>query len=397
MTAKNGEVDVVIVGAGAVGAACGYALSLRGLTVAIIDAEPERERASVRTSALSRRSCAWLASLGLWPAHGVSAAPLRALQVVDRSGQGRLRFDSADIDQEDLGVIVNHSRLEGALRERARSASGVRWYSEVAERVSVGNDEASITLAGGRLLQAPLLIAADGVQSTVREQLGVAAWQYRYGQTAVCADIQLGVPHEGVAWQRFLTTGPVALLPLPDLLRSSLIWSTTQREAQSLKDLSDGDFAKALQTAFGQDLGSLRVASPRAYFPLVASHAQHYVGPRFALVGDAAHRVHPLAGQGLNLGFGDAQALTWTLQETRGRGGDFGGQRALRSYERARKGANLSMLMATDLLNRAFRHENSLLRGLLTVGLNITDTLQPLKAFFMSQAGAHATNERAST
>ncbi len=387
MISTRRALDIVIVGAGAVGAALCHALAVRGFEVGIVDAETGEERASVRTSALSGASLAQLSGLGLWPLEGVEAAPLRALQVLDRSGQGRLRFDSADIGEASLGAIVNHGLLEAALRRRAR-ALGVPWYFDRAEEVAIEGGRAEVMLRGGERLRAPLLIAADGAQSTIREQLGVPVLQYRYGQTAVCADIRLGRPHEGVAWQRFLADGPCALLPLPDPCRASLIWSTADQEARRLRNLSDREFSEALRGVFGDALGTLETDSERAGFPLVASHAQRYIGARFALAGDAAHRVHPLAGQGVNLGFADAGALVAALEAARARAVDLGSRRALRPYERARKVENVAMLMATDLLNRAFRDDRAWVRALLRTGLNVTDTLPFLKTVFMTASGA---------
>ena len=379
--------DIIIAGAGAVGALLGHALAMRGFEIAMIDAAGAGPRTSVRTSALSRASLRRLSHFGLWPLDGVEAAPLRALQIIDRSGYGRLSFDSADIGETDLGVIVNHGRLESALRAKAQ-VRGVSWHQDRAWEVEIENTRIEVAMKGGGRLRAPLLIAADGAQSVIREQLGVAVFQYHYGQTAVCADIRLGHAHDGVAWQRFLAHGPCALLPLPDACRASLIWSATDDEARRLRNLSDTQFAAALNDAFGDHLGDLEVDGERAYFPLAASHAQHYVGARFALVGDAAHRVHPLAGQGVNLGFADADALITTLQAARAQSADLGRRRTLRPYERERKVDNLAMLAATDLLNRAFRNDRRWVGATLRTGLNVIDTLPLLKTFFMEAAGA---------
>lgn len=387
MTGGKGMLDVVIVGAGAVGACLCHALSVRGFEVGMVDAETGDERASVRTSALSRASLRHLSDLGLWPLEGVEPSALRALQILDRGGRGRLRFDSADLGEEDLGAIVNHGLLEGALRKKARALGGP-WYRERAEEVTITDSGVEIATKGGGRVRARLLIAADGAQSTIREQLGVPVLQYRYGQTALCADIRLGRAHEGVAWQRFLANGPCALLPLPDAHRASLIWSAADQEAQRLRALSDADFARALHDAFGDHLGPLRVEGERARFPLVASHARYYTGPRFALAGDAAHRVHPLAGQGVNLGFADAHALIGTLQSARSRSTDPGSRRVLRAYERERKAENLAMLVVTDLLNRAFRDNRTWVHAILGTGLNVTDSLPLVKTFFMGAAGA---------
>ncbi|HUW99274.1 MAG TPA: FAD-dependent oxidoreductase [Acidiferrobacter sp.] len=388
MIRLDNERDVIIVGAGAVGSALCYALALRGLTVAMVDAQPAHTEPSVRTSALTNASCQWLSTLGLWPHGDLKVAPMSGLQILNGNGRGRLRFDSADLGLENLGVIVDHAAFETLLRSRARTAPGAQWHNEAARHVSLHHAHTEVVLASGRSLRAPLLIAADGAHSIVRDQLGVSVWRHDYGQTAICANIQLGCSHDGVAWQRFLATGPLALLPLPDPTQSSLIWSTANLEAEQLRELSERDFNDTLTQAFGADLGTLQILSPRAYFPLMAAHAEQYVGSRFALIGDAAHRVHPLAGQGVNLGFADAQTLVQTLLDGRAKGTDLGSRRLLRQYERSRKGANLGMLLATDVLNRAFRHRSPWSEELLTMGLNITQTLNPLKAFFMNQAGA---------
>ncbi len=391
MNDRARESDVVIIGAGATGAALCQALAAHGLEVSVIDAAQAADAGrSVRTSALSRASLQWLAQLGAQPAPDVEPAPLQALEVIDRDGRGRLRFDSSELGQEDLGVIVNHGLWEQALRRRAKDMAGVRWYTGRAEAIAITATHGQITLQDGRQVRAPLLVAADGAQSLIRERLGIPVLQYRYGQTALCADIRLERPHEGAAWQRFLASGPCALLPSPDPHRASLIWSADDREAARLQGLRDEGFAAALTQAFGSYLGQLELTGPRAYFPLTAAHARRYVGPRFALIGDAAHRVHPLAGQGVNLGLADARALAGALL-TRGlQPADLGSLRRLRAYERERKGANVAMLCATTALNQMFRNDHRWLRDILAAGLNVTDSLGPLKTFFMIQAGARA-------
>ena len=268
--------DIIIAGAGAVGALLGHALAMRGFEIAMIDAAGADPRTSVRTSALSRASLRRLSHFGLWPLDGVEAAPLRALQIIDRSGYGRLSFDSADIGEADLGVIVNHSRLESALRAKAQ-VRGVSWHQDRAWEVEIQDTRVEVAMKGGGRLRAPLLIAADGAQSVIREQLGVAVFQYHYGQTAVCADIRLGHAHDGVAWQRFLAHGPCALLPLPDACRASLIWSATDDEARRLRNLSDTQFAAALNDAL-----AVRV-SERALIildPIVGSFAHDGTSPQ---------------------------------------------------------------------------------------------------------------------
>lgn len=381
--------DVLIVGAGAVGSSLGYALAIRGLKVTVIDADTDRPPpVGIRTSAITHHSSQWLESLGLWPAEDLARAPLRALHITDHTGQGHLYFDSADLGTETLGVIVAHDALETSLRNRAQRLATITWYTKAARAVSINDQGAQVVLDSGEILKGRLLIAADGAKSHIREQLGVPGWSRDYGQRAIVATVNLAKPHQETAWQRFLDTGPLALLPLTDPHCASLVWSIATTRAQDLLNLRDPAFNAALQSAFGNDLGELSVASQRLSFPLTVTHAHHYVGHRFALVGDAAHRVHPLAGQGVNLGFGDAEILVKTLVAARQSNQDIGNRLVLRRYERYRKLHNVSMLLATDSLNSLFHTNSSIIRQLLATGLNITDTLKPLKTFFMRQAGA---------
>lgn len=378
--------DVIVVGAGVVGSVLGYALALRGLRVGMIDARGAVVR-SVRTSAITNASCRWLQTLGLWPASDVAAAPLRALRIRDQDGRGQLTFDSAEIGCAALGVVVAHDSLEDHLRSRARTLPGIQWLTEPATQLAVNDDAVHVVTASGHTLVASLVVAADGGRSVIREQLGVPGWSRHYGQHAVVADIALGRPHDDVAWQRFRHTGPIALLPFAGPQQASLIWSTETADAQRLLALSDEAFDAALLAAFGDNLGTLHVRTTRQAFPLVSAHAQRYTGARFALIGDAAHQIHPLAGQGVNLGLADARELCAVLSGA-SHGTDLGEARLLRRYERARKGANIAMLFATDTLNRVFHHRSRPSRQLLAVGLNLTDTLGPLKALFMRVAGS---------
>ncbi|MDA8390588.1 MAG: FAD-dependent monooxygenase [Gammaproteobacteria bacterium] len=385
---RSPQYDVIIVGAGAVGSALCYALAVRGLRVAMIEGDGQPATSALRTSAITSRSLAWLRSLGVWPNAHVPAAPLAGLRIEDARGQGRLCFDSAELGVSELGVIANHAALEQVLKERARGMPDTVWHGENACAVRCRDQDIQVTLAGGTLISGSLVVAADGKHSRIREQLGVRSWHYHYGQRAIVADVALGMPHEQIACQRFLPTGPVALLPATDPRKASLIWSVRTDEAERLLALPDESFNTALTDAWGSSPGSLCVVTQRESFPLAAGHASTYTGNRFALVGDAAHQVHPLAGQGVNLGFGDAETLAQALIACRGE--DLGRSAALRRYERERKAVNVSMLIATHALHRAFTHRSRILSQILATGLNVTNSLNPLKAFFMRQAGSDA-------
>jgi 2-octaprenylphenol hydroxylase len=245
--------------------------------------------------------------------------------------------------------------------------------------------QAHITLDDGRELACALLVAADGRDSMVREFAGVNTLGWAYDQSALVANVAHQAPHQQTAWQRFLPSGPLAFLPLADG-RSSIVWSTSPAAAKQLLALDEGVFCQALGEAFEQRLGAIETVGPRGVFPLRLQHAERYVLPRLALIGDAAHAIHPLAGQGVNLGFLDAAELAQVLVAARQRGRDIGALPVLRRYERARKGDNLAMLGAMDLFKRLFSNDSMPLRLLRNTGLGLADRIFPAKRSLLRRA-----------
>jgi 2-octaprenylphenol hydroxylase len=382
--------DVVIVGGGMVGAALACAFGGSALKVAVIERQTFSEIASgeydLRVSALTLATRAMLEALGAW--HGIERrryAAVTAMQVWDAGGRGEVRFDAAEIGEPYLAFIVENNVIVAALHERVQAHTNVHWVSGAIADVKLG-DDAQLALADGRELRARLVVAADGAASAVRERLNIPVRALDLRQQGIVATVRTARAHDDTAWQRFLPTGPLAFLPLPDPHTSSIVWSADQVRAEQLAALDDGAFVAALTDAFGDRLGAIESVGARAVFPLALAHAERYVTERVALIGDAAHTVHPLAGQGVNLGFLDAAALAEVVlaavQERR----DIGSRHVLRRYERWRKGDNLAMIAVTGGFKLLFGNAWPLLTGLRNAGLSATDRIAPLKGAIMRRA-----------
>lgn len=358
-------VDVAVVGAGPIGLTTALLLAkqagIPAARIVIVDRripEPLAELGSLpvdlRVFALSRASEKILRVADAWAdIRQTRAAPYERMHVwhgdVPPHGGEALVFDAAEIGERDLGVIAENSVLQAALIGAVRRA-GIRL--EQGELEALTQDRASAQLrVGGRPLQARLVIGADGAQSRVRELAGLFATRTDYGQTAIVAMVRTARPHANTAWQRFLGDGTLAFLPLPDG-HSSIVWSLPTARAEALLAAPVAAFESELEKDFDSALGATRLASERLRFPLWKLSAEHYVSPRVALVGDAAHVVHPLAGQGANLGLLDAAALADVLAEGIRAGEDPGAERILRRYERWRRSENELMSAAIDAFDR---------------------------------------------
>lgn len=383
--------DVVIVGGGMVGALLACALGDSSLKVAVI----ERQRAAVpmladyelRVSALTLASRAMLDTLGAWP--GIERrryAEVSAMRVWDAQGAGEIHFDAAEIGERCLAYIVENSVIVAALHERLQQYTNVHVLSGVEIADLAMADVAQIHLADGRRVHARLLVAADGADSDIRRRLAIDVRRLGMEQQAIVATVRTERPHEGVAHQAFLATGPLAFLPLPEAHSCSIVWSADSAHAESLLALDDTRFTAALQQAFGDGLGRVEAASARLAFPLMLAHAERYVVARAALIGDAAHTVHPLAGQGVNLGLLDAAVLAEVVLDAAAERRDIGTVHVLRRYERWRKGDNLAMIAATGGFKYLFGNDGPLLNRLRGAGLLATHALTPLKQMIIRRA-----------
>jgi 2-octaprenylphenol hydroxylase len=361
-----GVSDIVVVGAGPVGLTFAALLAAspaaERLRVRVIDAQgpPEwsAERMDIRVYALSRASQRAFERLAVWSEiRARRASPYRRMRVWEGElgAAGSLEFDAAEIGEPDLGHIVEDNlirdRLARVLLERAEVELRFTTMLEALEASSSG---LRVQLTSGETMSARLVVGADGTHSRVRALAEIPAHEASYGQHAIVAHVATAVPHAETAWQRFLPGGPLAFLPLADG-RSSIVWSLPSQKATTLLAAEDAQFLEALQEASGGVLGTLELRSPRAAFPLALMRTHDYCRSGVALVGDAAHCVHPLAGQGMNLGLADAVCLADTLSAACLAGEHIGDQRVLDRYVRARKGTNLAMQLAFDALDRLFR------------------------------------------
>lgn len=383
--------DIVIVGAGMVGATLACALAPAGLRIALVEArQPDKDwpldRFDLRVSAVTQASVGIFKSLGVWDnmvARRVT--PFREMSVWDAEGKGKIHFDSADIGTATLGYIVENHIIQNSLLEQLKQNANVEWLCPAVVSALERGSRATLGLEDGRVLAADLIVGADGGKSHIRQLAHIDVRGWDYDQQAIVAVISTQLPHRDTAWQVFHPTGPLALLPLT-AEHCSIVWSADTPRAEQLMALSAGDFEQALMDAFGDRLGSIRLHSERAAFPLRRQHAHEYVQPHLALIGDAAHTIHPLAGQGVNLGLADAAVLAEVLLHARCAQRPLGSMTVLRRYERWRKGENLAMMTAMDGFKRLFGTRSSPLGGLRSLGLNLVNGSGPVKDLIARRA-----------
>jgi 2-polyprenylphenol 6-hydroxylase len=389
----NTDYDLIIAGGGMVGSALACALGHAELNIALLEgAPPDRIRPGAdldsRVSAISRASQRIFAAVGAWD--GMTAwrvSPFRDMRVWDAAGFGSIHFDSADIGEPLLGWIIENRVIQHALLERARQFPTVDLLCPTALETAHPLAEGGwrVGLNDGREFTTRLLVGADGAQSKVRQLAGIETGGWGYDQHAVVANVRTEKPHQETAWQRFTPSGPLAFLPLSDG-RCSIVWSNLPERAAGLLALDDNDFGEALAAAFEARLGAILEVGPRAAFPLRLQHAHAYVKPGLALIGDAAHVIHPLAGQGVNLGLLDAAMLAEVLSDAVAADRNIGSFKVLRRYERWRKGDNLLMLGIMDGFKRLFGTSLPPVRLLRNLGLNLTDAAGPLKNLIARRA-----------
>lgn len=383
------ESDIVIAGAGMVGAALACALGEAGFRVAVVEVrEPRRQwpadEIDNRVSALTRASQQLLANLGVWTrVTALGGAAYQHMHVWDRPGIGEIHFDAAAIGEPDLGHIVENRCIQLALWERMEAIETIDIRCPASTKALTPH---GLELESGEQLVAPLVVAADGGRSKVRDLAGIAVSVRSFEQLALVATVRVSQGHDRTAWQRFLPTGPLAFLPVDTTDRCSIVWSTTPAEADRLMALDDNAFCRELGQAIDYRLGAVTETGPRATFPLRSQLANHTVEQGLALVGDAAHTIHPLAGQGVNLGFLDAGELARVLITARDHGHHVGDYQQLRRYERARKGETVAVMRAMEGFNHLFSNNSRPLGLVRNFGLRVTDTITPVKSALIRRA-----------
>ncbi len=388
----NKQFDVVIVGAGVTGLTVAALLAQSEhsdrLRVKIIDAAPRpchrmEDDVALRVSAIATGTAELLDSIGAWSHVSTTrVSAYECMRVWDESGTvdgaATLRFDAAEFAVPQLGFIVENVLMQHAILEVLDNTETELVFDSPISSLQQNGQRYRVELQSGRLLDADLVIGADGTRSFVRESVGIKTRDFRYGQTAFVTHLRPEKPHRYTAWQRFLQDGPLGILPLRDG-RVSVVWSTHEALADRVVAASDEDLGEILSDASDFVLGELKVAGPRGAFPLCARHAQQYVMPGVALIGDAAHAVHPLAGQGANLGLQDAAALARVISQALGSGEHPGDRPVLRRYERARKGENATMLHFITGLNRLFATNSALIRELRVTGMRLFNYSGPIR------------------
>jgi 2-octaprenyl-6-methoxyphenol hydroxylase len=384
--------DVIIFGGGLVGLALAAALDSSGLSAIVIDPADPRPRADTafdgRTSAVSSSSMKMLEAIGVAAQLPEPGCPIWRIAVADGLRPGSLHFDPDD--GEPLGFMNENRNLRAALHARATGVANIdlRWKSRVtrAERTDHGVE---VELADGAILRAPLLVAADGRNSATREAAGIPIARWKYDHQAIVSVLGHERPHDHVAYEIFYPPGPFALLPMNDTAaghRSAIVWSVPNGDAAGWLSLSDADFASEAEVAMGGFLGAVTMLAPRSSFPLGFHHAGRITDRRLALVGDAAHAIHPIAGQGLNLGFRDVAALAQVLVEGARLGLDLGDAQLLDRYQRWRSLDALSVAFATDSLTRLYGIPGRTASVVRRFGMGLVGRISPLRNRLMNEA-----------
>ncbi|MDB5741373.1 MAG: ubiH [Alphaproteobacteria bacterium] len=390
------RVDVLISGGGMVGLTLGLACAQGGLKTLVADVsapatilEPLFDG---RVSALAYASVRMMRALGVWDGLAPHAQPIREILVTDgklaaATSPFSLHFDSAEVGAEALGYIAENRHIRSSLYAAVARAGNLELVAPATVKsLTTESGGAVATLADGSQVTASLVIAADGRESRLRAEMGIGTIGWSYPQVGIVATVAHEKPHNGVAYEHFLPSGPFAILPMTGN-RSSLVWTEAKTKAPTLLALDEAGFNAELARRFGDHLGAVKSAGPRWSYPLSFHLARDFVKPRFAVAGDAAHGIHPIAGQGLNLGLKDAAALAEVLLDAARLGRDIGALDTLKRYERWRRFDSVVMGGTMDALNRLFSNDIAPIRHLRDLGLGIVDAIAPARKFFMRHAG----------
>ncbi|MPZ58123.1 MAG: ubiquinone biosynthesis hydroxylase [Rhizobiales bacterium] len=395
-TSQDQRIDVLIGGGGMAGLSLAIALrQALGPAVAVTVADPALERSvtDARASAIVVAGRRLFETIGVWEAIAAEAQPINDMVITDSRLEDAVRpvfltFDEDVEKGEPFAHMVENGPLVAALLARARDLGANLRVAAVSEFVT-SDDRVAAQLSDGGTLAARLLVAADGARSRIRERAGIATHGWSYRQSAIVTAVAHERDHEGRAEEHFLPSGPFAILPLTGR-RSSIVWTEASAEAERIVALPDDAFNAELERRFGLHLGDISAVGPRQSYPLGLTVARAFVAERVALIGDAAHVIHPIAGQGLNIGLKDVAALAETIVDAMRLGLDPGGADALARYQQWRRFDTMTMAVATDGLNRLFSNRSDVLRALRDFGLGIVDRLPRLKQVFIREAAGLA-------
>ena len=396
------QVDILIVGAGVAGASFAAILKDSGISCALVEAAPSSKDKSSQTRidtnieqyidpralALTHASKNILQSIGAWDEIPQDRTGVfRKMHVWDENGLGEVNFNSTDISEPIMGYIVEQKLVESALETVLNKSEHITWFRPAeAKLLGTEKDKICLGLSDGRQLSARLLVAADGQSSAIRRLAGINFKTHEYHQHALACVVETELPHMEVARQRFLRSGPLAFLPMAKANQCGIVWSTTPEHAAELKAMDEEAFNKNLAEAFDYEAGDIIKTGPRATFPLARAQVEEYCRPRLALVGDAAHRIHPLAGQGANLGLLDVACLAEVIIQAREKGRDIGAFSVLRKYERWRKGENSTMMMTMEGFKYLFENKTPAVSWLRNAGMDMFDSMKPVKHEVMKHA-----------
>ncbi|MEM7074304.1 MAG: FAD-dependent monooxygenase [Pseudomonadota bacterium] len=386
--------DILIVGGGLTGPTLALALARLGHDITLIDALPATQRKNAafdgRASALALTTVRMLTALDIWDAVADKAQPILQIKVSDgRAGEGPapffLHFDHAEIEEGPMGHMLENRFLRRALLEAVKAQSNITTLTDTVTAQDVSTTDVTLTLAAGEAVSGTLLIGSDGRASHTAARAGLSRTGWSYGQTALVAAVAHDIPHEGVAHQFFMPPGPLAILPLPGNV-SSIVWSEDAATAKAFESLSDAEFIEVLRPRFGSFLGDISLRGDRFSYPLSLSIANAFVADRVVLVGDAAHGIHPIAGQGLNAGMRDVAALTDVIDVAGRRGEDIAHRSVLSRYQEWRRFDTSALALTTDLTNRLFSNDNPLLRCARDLGMGAVNAMPVLRRAMIREA-----------
>ena len=386
--------DILIVGGGLNGPALALALAQAGQRVTLIDSLPEALRKDAgfdgRAYALALASQRLLGAIGVWDRIAGEAQPMLDIKVTDgHAGTGPspffMHFDHDEIEEGPMGYMVEDRHLRRAFLDALDEAENITQIDGTVVTQSTGPAGAEAVLADGRVLRAKLLVGCDGRSSGTAQRAGISRTGWDYGQTALVCAIEHEKPHHGVAHQFFMPPGPLAILPLTGN-RSSIVWSERTETAEAINALPEAEYLAALRPRFGDFLGEIKLAGKRWSYPLGLTVANSFIAERLALVGDAAHGMHPIAGQGLNAGLRDVGALAEVLVQAARRGEDIGAATVLERYQQWRRFDTATLALATDMFNKLFSNDNPLLRLGRDLGMGLVNSIPALRRGFVREA-----------